>query len=346
MKSERRKAWAELPPELHEALGSLRDVPEPNKKEWAARRSVFLQEARATAAHLPAPATRTLRERLTAALSGRASQARTPAPALARVLLILVLIAGGTVGTVAAAQHSLPGSLLYPAKLQIEDWRLALTHHPEDEAQLAMAMAQERVEEAMALAHQAEQVPEEVAERYQRQLAMALQATGEITGPVRTALQTQFYHAVTQQMQATEAVMEQHRAGEVGTTPDAIQAMIRTMEMATLQIGYPDAASGEEDEGIVPGKQALCTDWRGVWNPDCMVIPTSTPGAGSADCTCTPGLACACDVSETNGNAGQGTQPPGSPGNGPGSSGSGSSDDPGAGTLSPDQGSGGQDGKP
>lgn len=59
--------------------------------------------------------------------------------------LIVILLSGGT--TVFASQKSLPGEILYPVKLLVEDVRLAATLNPEAKIESRIALAKKRVEE-------------------------------------------------------------------------------------------------------------------------------------------------------------------------------------------------------
>ena len=336
MKSELKKAWGELPTDVQQELSSLSTVPQPDPQSRAARRDAFLMSARAMAPQQPLPAPKSLKERIAALWPSRTlGSSRQPFPALVRALLLSLLIVGSLAGTVAAAQYSLPGSLLYPFKLQLEDWRLAVTRQPENEAQLAMDMAQERVEEALALTDQDTQVPSELAERYEQQLALALQATGEVTGPVRTALEHKFHTTVTQQLQAAEAVMAQQRAdADVPPDSSAVQAMIRTMEMASVQIH-----SGMRDEVEVPIRQRACTMPDGRINPVCVSFSDQPSNPSEPSCSCAEGEPCACEGGASGtGPAADATK--GSPGAGPGPAGSDTSPTPSSGSSDPGQSSG------
>jgi hypothetical protein len=111
------------------ALKSLQPTPKLDPEIFAAGRQAFLVEARAFSAQavMPEPISRrkgwsvTLQNLLALRLR------KAPLMALVKIILIAGLLFGSTIGTVSASQDSLPGSVLYPLKLQLEDWRFART---------------------------------------------------------------------------------------------------------------------------------------------------------------------------------------------------------------------------
>jgi hypothetical protein len=74
-------------------------------------------------------------------------------PALSLAILVVLLVATLSAGTVYAAGGALPGQALYPVKTTVEDLRLALSGE-ETDAALYLQFAQERLEEINALAAQ------------------------------------------------------------------------------------------------------------------------------------------------------------------------------------------------
>jgi len=77
---------------------------------------------------------------------------------LAAVMAVALAVTGVGGGAV-LAQDTVPGDLLYPAKLLSEDARLAFAQDPADRAALVMAFVAERVEEMERLAQRGEEVP-------------------------------------------------------------------------------------------------------------------------------------------------------------------------------------------
>ena len=62
-------------------------------------------------------------------------------------LIIGLIIALTSGGTVAASQNSLPGDVLYPVKIVSEDARVAMVFSPEQKAEFRLNLAQKRIEE-------------------------------------------------------------------------------------------------------------------------------------------------------------------------------------------------------
>lgn len=77
---------------------------------------------------------------------------------LAAVMAVALAVTGVGGGAV-LAQDTVPGDLLYPAKLLSEDAKLAFTQDPADRAALVMTFVGERVEEMERLAQRGEEIP-------------------------------------------------------------------------------------------------------------------------------------------------------------------------------------------
>ncbi len=67
------------------------------------------------------------------------------------IVVVLVLLFGGAVGTVFASQNSLPGDALYPVKKSIEQTRLSFANDAQSRAQLSVAFAERRMQEVAGL---------------------------------------------------------------------------------------------------------------------------------------------------------------------------------------------------
>jgi hypothetical protein len=92
--------------------------------------------------------------------TSRPKEKRQMVVLLAKATLIFSLIFGSAGGVAVLSADSLPGSLLYPAKLAVEQVRLNFTSGPADRAMLHLELAQVRVQEIEQLA-QAGDVPDE-----------------------------------------------------------------------------------------------------------------------------------------------------------------------------------------
>lgn len=97
---------------------------------------------------------------------------------VARLVAVLLAVIVGMVafgsGVIWAADGSLPGGLLYPVKLAVEDVRLALTSAPAGHADLALQFVEERAEEMQILVVAGRQVPDETVARMERHIGCAL----------------------------------------------------------------------------------------------------------------------------------------------------------------------------
>ncbi|MBN1248071.1 MAG: hypothetical protein JXC32_10470 [Anaerolineae bacterium] len=165
-----------------------------------------------------------------------------------KLMLLLAMMAGGSTGAVRAARESLPGSPLYAIKTQLENWELGQARNPDALTQVAMAQAQNRVEEARRLADQGDGVPSELAARYQERLGMALQASGTLTEPLRLQVRASISETVRNQMQIMAKVAAgTEDDGEAGP----VQAMVQAMVQAHTQIGQSD--DGDSPGGNGPG---------------------------------------------------------------------------------------------
>lgn len=73
------------------------------------------------------------------------------ATTLTSILLALAMTFGGAGATVYAAQAALPGDVLYPVKLGLEDAQVALSPDETTDAQLRFEFVQRRIQETVAL---------------------------------------------------------------------------------------------------------------------------------------------------------------------------------------------------
>ncbi len=167
--------------------------------------------------------------------------------AFVKIVVALALIFGATAGTVSASQRSAPGSVLYPVKLQYEDARLSLTQNPEAKALLAMAYAQERVEEAAQLAEDGDEIPESLAARYQLQVGVALQTMAGLGEAQQLQLRAHFSGTLENQVRVMAQVRSRYHLGENAEHPEPTQAMIKTMEQAQQALGYAEQYAGENE---------------------------------------------------------------------------------------------------
>jgi hypothetical protein len=131
--------------------------------------AAFKQATRARLLRLQPPAHTGARQRTRwLALGGNLQYAAT---ALILVLLCLALTGGVTY----AASTSLPGSTLYPVKRAVEQIELALATTPDSQARVHMALADQRLKEAIALSQRGqEQMAEQALMEYSAQVNAAI----------------------------------------------------------------------------------------------------------------------------------------------------------------------------
>ncbi len=197
-----------------EKLEPLKTVPERDaavvESGWAA----FIERARS----LPKPVSPALTERRKWWKNIRRKE-RSIMLSLTRVALALIITFGAAGGTVAAAQASEPGDVLYPVKIASEDLRLALTSDSEQAFELLLEYAQERFEEIDALSEEGESVPLQVTTRLQEHFQQALQEASNFDD--ENLAQAMERIAVMTQQQSR--VLEQKQSQDAGNAEDALQ---------------------------------------------------------------------------------------------------------------------------
>ena len=102
---------------------------------------------------------------------------------LAGIITIIALLLGGTGASVAAAQSSLPGDLLYPVKILSEDIRADLTTNEENQFNLAMKFTQRRFDEIHTILEEDGTPSEEMMATYQNQIKHNLELALELDEP-------------------------------------------------------------------------------------------------------------------------------------------------------------------
>ena len=294
-----------MPAFVREALDSLRPVPSPDPGAWAAARSAFLTEVRGFSV-TAIPVRGRFWRRTLGSLPAR-RWGRVPATAVVSLIVVLALLLGGAVGTVSAAQASLPGSLLHPLKLRLEDLSLARAGDRQAAVRRAMAIASARVEEVRRLVAAGRPVPPEVAQRYQEHLTLAFGMAEMLPGASRAETLTQLEAEVSSQLTRVE------RAAAQGPDEDvaAARRMADTMREALGRDPQEDQSGGgtqptetptrlpnEDVQGDRP-PTATPTDTNGgvavTPSADASVkddasgrTPTPTPGTGTGGATATP----------------------------------------------------------
>jgi hypothetical protein len=274
MKHEHGRSTQDLPESVRKALDALRPVPHVDQDTWAAGREAFLAEARRYAED-PVPLAVAWRrmdwkEVLRSLFSFNLRETAPLALAL-KLFLVVALAVGGSVGTVSAARESLPGSPLYPVKIRLETWEMSRADTPEDTAQRALSHAQNRVEEVTRLADRDRPIPDDVAERFQHQLVLAIQASENLSNSLKLQVQSQISETLHTQLQMMAQIQAEGAGDDDAGGEDGVQAMIRALEEARAHLGRRDddapgygAGDGElpeeEGGGYGPGESGVSVD--------------------------------------------------------------------------------------
>ncbi len=197
-----------------EKLEHLKTVPERDAAVVESGRAAFIERAHS----LTKPVSPAIPERRKWWKNIRRKE-RSIMFSLARVALALIMTVGAAGGTVAAAQASDPGDVLYPVKIASEDLRLALTSDSEQAFELLLEYAQERFEEIDALSEEGESIPLQVTERLQEHFQQALQQATNFDDENLTQAMERMAVMTQQQSQA----LQQKQSQDAGNAEDALQ---------------------------------------------------------------------------------------------------------------------------
>ncbi len=296
----------DLPPDLKDALNSLRAVPERNRHTAALRRQNYL----ASIKKLPAQA-RPRSFNISPRLAWLA----------AAMALVLVMLTGTTI-TAVAAQGSLPGSLLYPVKTSLEDSQLALAQNSAAQFSLLETFTIRRFTEMDTLLSANTKLPPVLADRLETQFQRMTALAGTMETPGMTLALT----SLQEMLQERERLM----TASEGHPDDPIYAQIRQRVREMNQL----VSAGLADPGQY--RQQFENQNR---NSSATPNPNGTPGVGPGPVgpnpSITPGDGQGPNATPTPGNGqepvgpnpsitpgdGQGPNATSTPGNGQGSGG-------------------------
>ena len=253
MKLTRRREHSDLPDSVRDALEALRSVPEADPVAWEHHRQAYLTKVHAEAAanvdrrQPPAHAPHRGWKAALGSLFSFRVRGVHPMTHVLRLGVVIALLFGGGAGTVLAARESLPGSVLYPLKVRLEEWELERVEGPLQVSERALSQTQTRFWEINQLTERGRPVPDDVAARYEEHLSLALQASDTLTEPLRLQTQSQISETLQHQMETMTRIAAQVE-GE-GEDDGAVQAVIRTMEMTQAQLGTGAGQEGDEVQG-------------------------------------------------------------------------------------------------
>jgi hypothetical protein len=212
-------------------LGPLHGVPARSAEAARAGLRAFLDEAaqrRAQPLITPAPA----RSRL-AEWQLKLTQVRSPRLALAfKLAVVLIVIFGGAGVTVAAAQNSLPDETLYPVKVLSEEVRLALASGADDQIDVQLERAQQRIREMEQLTDRGAAIPADVLQQLQEQLQSTLHIAAQLDDAHLPPALDRIQQRTQDQLREMDRLRQ--RAAEAEVWQYAKQVVQQTREMARL----------------------------------------------------------------------------------------------------------------
>ncbi|HNS52291.1 MAG TPA: DUF5667 domain-containing protein [Anaerolineae bacterium] len=196
---------------------------------------------------------------------------------LAMSLAALALLFGILVGVDRAAAASLPGDTLYGAKLAAERVHAALAFGPQSRFALAQSLAEERMDEILALIGAGREVRPSVSSRAAEQLREALSAAVQLEGMSAPVALESLADAIGQREQAMRSAIGEPPQP---TVDEFLREMARVREEAHAGQGDPDGLRQRLRYGtppvptILPGPSGTPQPSR---TPDPQ--PSHAPGA-------------------------------------------------------------------
>ena len=213
---------------------------------------------------------------------------------LAAALAVVAVLFGAVLGAERAAAASLPGQPFYAVKLATETMRLALTRDPASRAALDGALAEERLDEILALLERKQPIGPAVSSRALRQLDLALAEAAQLQDPAAAQALGRLAVALRQREQAMLRA-----AGEQAEPP--LLELLRTMERVRQRLRH-------RRSGTPQGTPAEPTTLPG---PTGTLQPSRTPGPQPSGTAHTPSASRTPGPSHTPQGTGQPSASPG-----------------------------------
>jgi hypothetical protein len=172
---------------------------------------------------------------------------------LISIVVSLSVSMGGMTATVAAAQDSLPGSMLYEIKTASEDVQLAMADEPRQFG-LLMEFSQRRLEEMVALMRNDAEIPAPVMQRLADEIDNALQLAAQLGQEDQEAMITAL-EALQQMIQQQEQLMQQIQLHEPqNEEPLQIREMLQQrLRLIEQGLANPDAFRYHYGDENTPG---------------------------------------------------------------------------------------------
>lgn len=171
---------------IQSKIKSLDDIPPRNPEKAHLGKVNFIRQAKIQKDSVTNPSMTRLSvwDRIT-------QQKETKMIKIAGLVMIVALLFSGTGASVAAAQTSLPGDLLYPVKILSEEIRADLTADNQSQFNLAMKFTQRRFDEIHTILEEEGTPSEEVMAAYQNQIKHNLELALELDEPEEAIVEFQ-----------------------------------------------------------------------------------------------------------------------------------------------------------
>ncbi len=214
---------------------------------------------------------------------------------LVTILVVLALAAGGTGGTVYAAQGALPTDTLYGVKIFSEDAHLGFTTAPVDRATLLLELAQRRIQEIVALSTEDRPPLEPVATRLREEVDATLQIAASADDGMRAQLLARIQAQIENGLQGI-AQAQARASNYAAPVLDQVRSMLQN-RVQLCQTGLTDPQNFlNQLQGQTGDQHRLQEQTRtpqpGDQDQGRMRLQTGTPGMGDQDRlrdqTCTP----------------------------------------------------------
>lgn len=282
----------EIDPYLFSKLNQLKILKNARDPEKAAAgRASFLRESaeiRQTVSQRQIPRHMNWNQKLNKKFMLRKKERVPMLSTITSIIIAVSILLGGSGLTVAAAQSSLPGEVLYEIKLLSENTALDLTTNPESQFELAIDLMDRRATEIQDLLLSGELLSEEIQNNYRTQIEQAIvlalnlpqdqvvQAFEEIQA--RLQIQEELFAQI--QMNGSEAV-----SAALTQTRQTIQERMQILEngqtnmlqiMEQQQIQEQNGNPGQQN-GSQSSQETQSTPGTGNGNP--WTTGTPTPGS-------------------------------------------------------------------
>ena len=211
-------------------------VPAPPRGLAVGREKMLAEAARLEAVRGPLSATQKVQTRQP---ERRRRMTHLLAYKVLAAVMAMVIAFSGAGGGVALAADSVPGDILYPVKLAVEDVRFFMTMNPAQRAELTMTFATERVREMERLVLRNQAVPDSTVARMTRQMEQTMAQIALAQPEEVPALMQRLMERTQTQQQLLEQLQTRAQEQSQAQLRTAAQVMERAQQMAATAAGDP-----------------------------------------------------------------------------------------------------------